>query len=306
MLPLLEQCEKWFQTLKAHCKKSYPTIRIRNKNIKSSSADSLITERNKLKQDMEDGKLINEEYLNKLEENIVNIMEKEETNKAQLFKKFCDESSSINITEMWKLKKTIWPNKKESLPTGKFNNQGQIVTDPEELKDLYLNEFKERLRIRPSHPDFIEIHKIKESIFIQNMDKAKAKVTSDWTMKDLEQVLTEIRKGKSRDTEGISREIFHNTVIGNNLKLSLLIMFNKLKNEGKVPLFMKEAIISPIPKKGSQFQLKNERGIFIVNSVRGILMKMIYNSKYEVIDKHMSESNIGSRKNRSCIDHIFV
>ena len=80
---------------------------------------------------------------------------------------------------MWKFKKTIWPNKKESLRTGKFNKQGQIVTDSEELKDLYLNEFKERLRIRPSHPDFIEIHKIKEIIFIQNMDKAKAKVTSD-------------------------------------------------------------------------------------------------------------------------------
>ena len=57
---------------------------------------------------------------------------------------------------MWKLMKTILPNKKESLPTGKFNNQGQIVTDSEELKDLYLNEFKERLRIRLSLPDFIK------------------------------------------------------------------------------------------------------------------------------------------------------
>ena len=77
------------------------------------------------------------------------------------------------------MKKTVWPNEKESLPIGKFNNQRQIVNDSEELKDLYLNEFKERLRIRPSHPDFIAIHKVKEPIFIQNMDKAKAKVTRD-------------------------------------------------------------------------------------------------------------------------------
>ena len=43
-----------------------------------------------------------------------------------------------------------------------------------------------------------------------------------------------------------------------------------------------------------------------MNSVRGILMKLIYNSKYDLIDENMSECNIGSRKNRSCIDHIFV
>ena len=49
-------------------------------------------------------------------------------------------------------------------------------------------------------------------------------------MKDLEQVMKEIKKGKSRDPEGICREIFQPSVIGNNLKLSLLIMFNQLKN----------------------------------------------------------------------------
>ena len=79
-----------------------------------------------------------------------------------------------------------------------------MVTDPEELKDLYLNEFKERLRCRPSHPDFVEIHKIKKSIFKLNMEKAKANVSSDWTMRDLVTVFQEIKKGKSIDSEGIS------------------------------------------------------------------------------------------------------
>ena len=306
MSPLLEQCENWFDTLKAYCKKSYPMIRIRSKHMKNSSADNLITRRNELKQHIEDGKSNKEEELHKLEVEIATIIEKEETNKAKLFTKFCNESSSINITEMWKLKKTIWPNKKESLPTGKLNNKGRIVTDSEELKELYLNEFKERLRSRPSHPEFKEIHDLKDSIFQLTIEKAKSILSNDWTMQDLEIVLKEIKKGKSRDSEGISRDIFHTSIIGNNLKLSLLIMFNKLKQEGKIPVFMKKAIISPIPKKGSQFQLKNERGIFIGNSVRGLLMKLVYNSQYYIIEENMSESNIGSRKNCSCIDHIFV
>ena len=83
-------------------------------------------------------------------------------------------------------------------------------------------------------------------------------------------------------------------------------MFNKIKREGKLPDFMKNAVISTISKKGSQFMLKNERGIFLVSSVRSILMKLEYNSKYKVINDNMSESNIGGRKNRSSVDNIFI
>ena len=131
------------------------------------------------------------------------------------------------------------------------------------------------------------------------MDQVKKKKTDDWTMAELGNVLKHIQKGKSRDADGISREFFLPSVIGDNLKESLLLMLNKLKHEGKIPNFMKNTIIIPIPKKGSQFHLKNKRGVFIVNCVRGILMKLIYNSKYHIIDENTSERNIGSRKNRS-------
>ena len=36
------------------------------------------------------------------------------------------------------------------------------------------------------------------------MEKAKANVSSDWTMRDLVTVFQEIKKGKSIDSEGIS------------------------------------------------------------------------------------------------------
>ena len=89
------------------------------------------------------------------------------------------------------------------------------------------------------------------------MDTVKTNKSDDWTIQELDIVLKGIKKGKSRDPEGLSREIFHLSLIGSNLKKSLLIMFNQLKQQGKIPNFMKRAIISPIPKKGSQFELKN-------------------------------------------------
>ena len=106
--------------------------------------------------------------------------------------------------------------------------------------------------------------------------------------------------------EGISRTIFKNNIIGDNLKESLLMLFNRLKSAGKMPNFMKRAIVSTIPKKGKKILLKNERGIFLVSSVQSILMRLIFNIKYKMLDSHMTDSNVGGRKNKSGINHIWV
>ena len=69
---------------------------------------------------------------------------------------------------------------------------------------------------------------------------------------------------------------------------------------------MLKTTISTIPKKGTQTELKNERGIFLVNSVRGVFMRLMFNSEYEMINNNMSDSNIGGRKDKSCINLIWV
>ena len=37
-----------------------------------------------------------------------------------------------------------------------------------------------------------------------------------------------------------------------------------------------------------------------------IIMKMVYNDKYGLVDGNMSDSNVGARKNKSIRNHIFV
>ena len=84
--------------------------------------------------------------------------------------------------------------------------------------------------------------------------------------------------------------------MGSKLKISLLQMLNNIKEEGQIPSFMREAIVTTIPKTGSKFDLKNERWIFKLSVLRNILLRIIYNRKYDIIDFHMSDSNIGARK----------
>ena len=70
---------------------------------------------------------------------------------------------------------------------------------------------------------------------------------------------------------------------------------------------MRKANISTIPKKGkSRLHLQNERGIFLVNTIRGIFMRILYNRKSKFININMSDSNVGGRKDKSCINHIWV
>ena len=151
------------------------------------------------------------------------------------------------------------------------------------------------------HPDLKHLEELKIQAFEMKLEDAKKKKSPDWKMPELEKVLKYINKNKSRDPDGINRSIFHFDIIGDNLKESLLILFNKIKNEGQVPTFMKKAHISTIPKAGSKLVLKNERGIFVLSAVRTLMMRLLYNTYYEAISSHMSDSNVGGRKQMSSI-----
>ena len=65
-------------------------------------------------------------------------------------------------------------------------------------------------------------------------------------------------------------------------------------------------ITSIYKNKGSRLSLENDRGIFIQTTLKKILDQTIYSEVYEDIDKSMSDSNIGARKERNIRDHLFI
>ena len=207
---------------------------------------------------------------------------------------------------LWSLKKKINPKIKQTLPTGKKNIEGCVVTNPEELKELYLQTFLHRLRERPIKEGFEKLMEIKEDLFMLILEAAKLNKRKPWNMNDLEAALASLKKEKSRDADGLINELFKLEVLGSDLKLSLLRLFNGIKEEGVFPDLLRKCNITAIHKKGSKMDIDNERGIFICSVLRSILMKMIYKDKYDIIDKNMSDSNIGARKKKNIRNHIFV
>ena len=94
--------------------------------------------------------------------------------------------------------------------------------------------------------------------------------------------------------------------MGEDFKISLLELLNQIKTEGIAPNFMRESSVTTIPKPGSKFELSNERGIFKLSVVRSLLIRLIYNRKYYIIDSNMTDSNIGARRKKGCRNHIWI
>ena len=119
--------------------------------------------------------------------------------------------------------------------------------------------------------------------------------------------LRTLKKGQSQDTMLFSNELFMLQNIGEDLKLSILLFCNKIKNNMTIPDFLQNIHVTAINKKKKcPLSLDGLRGIFLVPKLRAILVKLIYNSIIDVIESHLTNSNIGSRKNKSPRDHLFV
>ena len=302
--PLDKQFDDWMQYLKLFIKKSFKKIRIkqRKKQYLNVAIAKLIDKRNNLVSRGED-----EATIGQLEE-IIAEKEAEENRKILIenFKPLADNPETINLQEMWKLNSKLWPKTSISLPVGKKNFKGKVVSSPSDIKNVLALEYKNRLRSRSLRPDLQFITKNKNRIFEMKMALANTRQTDEWKMQDLEKALNNLKKKKARDSEGFLNEIFKLNVIGENLKTSLLILFNKLKSEKMIPAIFNVTNITTVPKSGSRTDPKNERGIFRVSVLRYILMRLIYDLKYQKIDENMSDCQMGARKQKGCKNNIFV
>ena len=306
-----KQAKKWFKELKAMCQQSFRKIRHSSKK-KDSETSILLDKRRSLIQKMklaqESEKEDLQEELFKLEKQVADIVAETNRNKVvDNFKSLSQKDGNVNTNSMWSLKRKVFPKNKESLPFAKKDCDGKLVSSHKQLKELYLQTFVHRLRHRPMKKEFSCVRFLKERLCSKRLEYSRRNKSKDWTMSDLEKVLKSLKLNKSRDPHGLLNELFKPGVIGKDLKKSLLMLFNKLKTEQVIPAFMQLADVVAIYKgKGDKSSLENDRGIFILNIFRSILMKLIYQDKYDIIDENMSDSNVGARRKKSIRNHLFI
>ena len=95
--------------------------------------------------------------------------------------------------------------------------------------------------------------------------------------------------------------------VGDDLFAALKSLVNGIKENFYFPEYMLwENIVTIFKNKGLRLEMNNDRGIFILTTLKKILDNLIYLDKFEELDRNMSDSNIGARKGRNVKDHLFL
>ena len=314
-LSLNDQSKKWKKCFNNILHKCFRKIRITKKK-ETSKTDELLKERIKLNKEIkcqivdDNMKDMINERIRQIEEEIGEDVENENHKVVVETLHELGDGSNLNGSgrkKLWSLLKKKFPKSSHAIPVAKKDGKGNLVTNHKELKKLYLKTYTQRMRNRPMKADLEELKDLIEELFDIRLKLASKKKSEPWTMDDLEKALKTLKKDKARDPNGWCNELFKDGVAGQNLKISLLTYFNRMKAENEISEFVRLADISTIYKgKGKKCELINDRGIFVVTILRSILMRLIYLEYYSQLDESMSDSQVGSRKGKYICNHIWI
>ena len=217
--PFSKQEKIWTKLLNGAIRKSFDRIRVKKRQ--PISCEKFKRRKNAIKFKNIKEKAVCEDELSR--EQAFRNYNKIKSNLSSL------NNSKNTQTSIWKIKNKFFPKIQPNLPVAKKNLAGQIISNREELKSVYLENFMFRMRSRPILPDLTKYQAEIESQFESILRVTKYKIIPDWSLEDLNKVLKSLKKSQSADTMGIINELFMTQNIGSNLKQSLLIFFNKYK-----------------------------------------------------------------------------
>ena len=192
--PLMCQVKSWEINFTNAIKQSFKRIRITDMKKDSKSHELMAKRRslnNQLKTatdvliiqkiqndvtsiEMQLSSLLAENNLMKIKDNLAMLTE-------------TDGSSSCS--GVWKLTKKLFPKHAKPLPIAKKDLNGRLISSPEELKNLYINTYKHRLRSRPVKPEYQQLRDLKEELCQKRLQLVKMKPYQPWKMQDLEKVI---------------------------------------------------------------------------------------------------------------------
>ena len=312
---ILKCSDRFFKNLDKAFHKCFKKVRIRSGQTKYLG-DNHIQEKLNLKTELQlflvNNKcmIAQEKAKKELEEVEIILMDATADKNAKAVRECIEEMETEEGTfeniGFWKIKKKLSPARSDP-PMGKYDFDGNLVTSPEGIKNLYIETYKTRLKNREMKPELLDLYWLKTELWLSRLEYLKEKRTAPWNMNDLEFVLKGLKNNKCIDPVGMINEIFKNGCIGQDLKEALLMLFNGIKDIQDIPPIMTLANITTIFKnKGSKLDLENDRGIFILTVMKKILDRLIYVKKYDDIDRNMTDSNIGARKQRSIRYHLMI
>ena len=170
--------------------------------------------------------LIIENFQIKLERNLNDFQAKINSLRIRNFiSSYNIDNGSFSPIGFWKLKKKLCPNPTDP-PMAKLDSNGNLVTNPDGLKKIYLQTYANRLAPRLMKDEFSDIFLLKTELWRQRYKLVSNITSTDWSQKHLQKVLASLKNNKAFDPDGLQNEIFKPGCIGEDN----VIFFNTFEN----------------------------------------------------------------------------
>ena len=127
-----------------------------------------------------------------------------------------------------------------------------------------------------------------------------------YSLKEVRRMLKSMKGHRARGVDNIPNEFLINAP--EELLELIVVLFNRIRIEGVVPVGWNKGLITLIHKKGLRELLKNYRPITVIISLSGLYSRVLNARLTEVVETHglLGEDQNGFRKGRRMADNNFI
>ena len=238
-----------------------------------------------------------------MNDRIINQMKEENYKITMEIAKKIKQENGINRNNFWEYKRKT-SGRKETIMHDVMDMEGKMVTEPDRIKETYLEYYKDLLgnKIMITEEEK-EIEKMVEKMMMIIGKKSRGREINV-NKGEIKDVVKTLKKRKAGDREGWRNEMV--TEGGSDMERSLEMMITEVMKNRIVPSEWERLRINSVHKKGSKKDLENQRGLFLTNIVSKIVERIINNKNKERVMKTISPFQCGGKKNRSSSDNLFM
>ena len=117
------------------------------------------------------------------------------------FNEITNSDDQVCRLNMWRLKQKLCPRNIDP-PMAKKSANGELISNPDVLKQLYVDTYKQRLRHRIIRPGYEELEVLRNYLFEVRLSLSKTIKSQPWNKSQLVKVLCSMKTGKSCDALG--------------------------------------------------------------------------------------------------------
>lgn len=228
-----------------------------------------------------------------------NCNREEYTEKRKEYKEWCKKKKTEFEKEEEEKIKHIKTEQEVWKYINKFRNKREAIDteiEIEEWREHFMQRFQGKGNREILEEEEEEKEKTEEQDEIRNEDEL-----------NIEEVIEQVKKLKTKKAPGedsLENEFWKNmpSSIGN----AFWKMIEKLWKEGGIPEQWKVGVISTIYKKGDKKEVKNYRGVTLMDTAYKVYASVLNERLINEIDEKLEENQFGFRRKRGVMDAIYV